>query len=367
MNKNKIGQIWNATKLFFKKPISENENKFPLAYARNDYRFLEAELATNYHPQNWYCYAIDSKANPLFRKRMHALANCFPNIIIPSKELSVDSAGHSTGSAFMSCLNELVEPKKRWEYVFTLQNHDTQIKTNEEIVQIFKWLDGANSIEFEFRHVGPQRMIKEMHQKHSWTFDNLHLFKNETMNNRFDKNGNPLQLQLTKGLVETALSRPFTDFIVKELNLTKMLAQLDTRNYGADELFFQTIGSSDHLNAPNGFTHKCVEQKIDVPYIIRYSVWDYGPGRWENVGKCHSHNMRHYICMLGIEDLAPTVTKIKHLFVNKMMPSIDFGAIYCWHEEMRRRTLTRFHQEWLKTNGNVDLQKFNCSEPTIPN
>jgi hypothetical protein len=30
---------------------------------------------------------------------------------------------------------------------------------------------------------------------------------------------------------------------------------------------------------------------------------------------------------------------MKHIFVNKMMFGIDFGAIYCWHEEMRRRTL----------------------------
>jgi hypothetical protein len=30
----------------------------------------------------------------------------------------------------------------------------------------------------------------------------------------------------------------------------------------------------------------------------------------------------------------------RHLFVNKMMPSADFGAILCWHEEMRRRSMT---------------------------
>ena len=78
----------------------------------------------------------------------------------------------------MSCLKELAVQEKRWEYVFTLNSHDVQIKTNEEVVQIFKWLDGANSIEFEFKHVGPQNMINDMHNKYDWSFANLHLFKN---------------------------------------------------------------------------------------------------------------------------------------------------------------------------------------------
>uniref|UniRef100_A0A1I8BH81 Uncharacterized protein n=1 Tax=Meloidogyne hapla TaxID=6305 RepID=A0A1I8BH81_MELHA len=46
-----------------------------------------------------------------------------------------------------------------------------------------------------------------------------------------------------------------------------------------------------------------------------------------------------------------------------MMPEYDFGAILCWHEEMRRRTLieTRYHQEWRRNSGKVDIEKFNCT------
>jgi hypothetical protein len=78
----------------------------------------------------------------------------------------------------MSCLEELASSEKRWKYVFTLNSHDIQIKTNAEAIQIFKWLDGANSIEFEFKHVGPQKSIKDMHTKYDWSFANLRLFKN---------------------------------------------------------------------------------------------------------------------------------------------------------------------------------------------
>jgi hypothetical protein len=58
-----------------------------------DYRFVEAELATNYHPQNWYCFAIDSKADEQFQRQIHELANCFENVIIPPLEYSIDSSG----------------------------------------------------------------------------------------------------------------------------------------------------------------------------------------------------------------------------------------------------------------------------------
>ena len=48
-------------------PKEENwPNDHPLAQVRvvyTDYVFLEMELAATYSPNNWYCYAIDAKAN----------------------------------------------------------------------------------------------------------------------------------------------------------------------------------------------------------------------------------------------------------------------------------------------------------------
>ncbi|KAF7633658.1 hypothetical protein Mgra_00006966 [Meloidogyne graminicola] len=142
-----------------------------------DYRFLEAELATNYHPQNWYCFAIDSKSNENFYKKMKSLANCFKNIIIPKKRFSVGSDGHNMGKALISCLKELSKKERNWEYVFTLQNNDIQLKTNEEIVQMLKWLGGANDVEFEFKHKETLYMLDKLHEQFNWTFKGLNLFK----------------------------------------------------------------------------------------------------------------------------------------------------------------------------------------------
>uniref|UniRef100_A0A914KLW7 Uncharacterized protein n=1 Tax=Meloidogyne incognita TaxID=6306 RepID=A0A914KLW7_MELIC len=211
---------------FLEKPLSTEEGKYPLAYARivyKDYRVLEAELATNYRPQNWYCFAIDSKARELFGKRVRSLAKCFKNIIIPNIRYPVDRDGHYMENAFMSCLEELSKKKYKWEYVFTLQNDDIQIKTNEEIIQILKWLGGANDVEYEFRNPNKQNMIKSLHTKFNWTLKDLNLFRDD-----------------------------------------KMIRQLNSWNYGADELFFQTLTASDDLKAPSAFTHKC----LDFLYMI---------------------------------------------------------------------------------------------------
>ncbi|KAF7633659.1 hypothetical protein Mgra_00006967 [Meloidogyne graminicola] len=306
---------------FIDKPLSDEEKKFPLAYVRIvyevDYRFLESELATNYHPQNWYCYAIDSKANESFYKQTKSLANCFKNVIIPKERFPVDSDGHYMGHAFMSCLKELSKKERNWEYVFTLQNNDIQLKTNEEIVQMLKWLDGANDVEFEFRNENKQGMINELHQQFNWTFKGLNLFKE----------------------VKVMYKQVYQDLLY----------------YGADELFFQTLQASDELKAPNGFTHKCIERKVDVPYITRFSIWDD-----DLIFKCYSEYFRNSLCVFGVEDLSKNFNNNKYIFANKILSSFDFGAVLCWHEEMRIRTFIEkglnrlnnsLYQNWPQANS----------------
>ena len=41
--------------------------------------------------------------------------------------------------------------------------------------------------------------------------------------------------------------------------------------------------------------------------------------------------------MFGIEDL-DRLTKFPEIFVNKIMPDFDFGAVTCWYEKMFNRT-----------------------------
>jgi hypothetical protein len=64
--------------------------------------------------------------------------------------------------------------EKRWRYLLVLQNHDVQMRTNEELVQIFKWMNGANDM--AIRNVGFIEGF--LNQTVDWTFDGLRLIKN---------------------------------------------------------------------------------------------------------------------------------------------------------------------------------------------
>nr|CAD2189963.1 unnamed protein product [Meloidogyne enterolobii] len=161
----------------------------------------------------------------------------------------------------MSCLEELSKKKYKWEYVFTLQNDDIQIKTNEEIIRILKWLGGANDVQYQ---LDQEELIKNVSKKFNWTFKDLKLFRD------VDTNGKPLSLKISKGLVQASLARPFVDFIVQKLDLTQLLHHINNcGEYACDELFFQTLVATDVLKAPNSFTHKCLDKNIYTPYFSR--------------------------------------------------------------------------------------------------
>uniref|UniRef100_A0AC34R4T0 Uncharacterized protein n=1 Tax=Panagrolaimus sp. JU765 TaxID=591449 RepID=A0AC34R4T0_9BILA len=98
-----------------------------------------------YAAQNIFCYVIDKKADKLFKKRIHNLQSCFPdNIFISNIEIDIKSDGKNVSLAHHSCLKTIRH--KRYEYVFYLQNYDTKLKTNRELVSILKKSHGANLI-----------------------------------------------------------------------------------------------------------------------------------------------------------------------------------------------------------------------------
>ena len=81
---------------------------------------VEKVFQVMYHPQNFYCFAIDSKADPVFKTRVRNLASCFPdNVVVPEEEMDVKSSGVNTPAAHLSCMRAL-QPHK-WNYLLLLQ------------------------------------------------------------------------------------------------------------------------------------------------------------------------------------------------------------------------------------------------------
>uniref|UniRef100_A0A915CX10 Uncharacterized protein n=2 Tax=Ditylenchus dipsaci TaxID=166011 RepID=A0A915CX10_9BILA len=343
-------------------PMSAQEANFPIAHARivyQDYGQLEMELAAGYAPQNWYCYALDAKSDPVFQMRIRALADCFPNVFVAKKQFVVKRKGVNMDASFVECIKELVEMP--WKYVILLQNHDIQIRTNLEIVQVLQWLNGTNDIEVAKPPASriPTGVGSEL------DFESLRLFRNESKYIKQLYNGLPPKLQLAKGYVESSLSRAMAEFIVRDLNLEPLLELMRGKNkeFGR-EMLFPSLHSTDALEAPGGFTHKCLDEGKRVKHITRFSVW-YNPSH------CGSHHMRHSICVFGVEDLGPNLAVLPHLFANKLMPGFDFGAIACWYEKLfnrsyvELRTVARLNEDYYKSLPHVRFNQLRAANPEI--
>ncbi|KIH43030.1 hypothetical protein ANCDUO_26976, partial [Ancylostoma duodenale] len=78
-----VCEIINKYFFFEKKPLSEEEEKFPLAFGFVMYKDLIQvllELSIFYHPQNAYCITIDGTASRPFKNIIMALPKCFKNL-----------------------------------------------------------------------------------------------------------------------------------------------------------------------------------------------------------------------------------------------------------------------------------------------
>ncbi|CAD6195160.1 unnamed protein product [Caenorhabditis auriculariae] len=114
----------------------------PLAYSRLVYRsyaLQEALLSMSYHPDDWYCYAIDQKASCRFKSEMKVLGACLDNVIVLDEEFDLNSSGRDYNRGGLACFEKL--RAKDWFHVMSLQNNDMIVKTHEEMVAVSKFLN----------------------------------------------------------------------------------------------------------------------------------------------------------------------------------------------------------------------------------
>ncbi|KAL3107530.1 hypothetical protein niasHT_014247 [Heterodera trifolii] len=311
----------------------DSEDDFPFAQAKTiykDYFLLEMELAATYSPKNWYCYVLDTKSDRLFKRQMRALAKCFPNILIGT-ERKLNNDGQGMAEAYLDCLTMLAKPHRQWKYVSLLQNHDTAIKTRFQIMQILKWLDGANDAEI----TNPGRRIN---RKLDWTVSALSLFHNKTKMAAFGSK----KIAMTKGNVAATLSRHMVEYVLNELDLTEMLRRLNQVEFGRDEYLFPTLNSVDFIGAPGGASQICIEKRQQVEQFTRAVVWiNY------SADECASRFKRHGVCVFGMEDLGTNFIRWPHIYANKFVPEFDLGASVCWYEALYNRTQFNSREEQL--------------------
>ena len=142
---------WIKSELSNNYYVSNKEINFPLAFILSVYsspyqifRFLKVI----YRPHNVYCIHYDQKSDDSFKRLMMQIAECLPNVIIPSKIVDVVWGWHTIIDAQLNCMESLyaIRQEYPWRYAITLCGKEVPLRTNREIVESLEKLNGMSAV-----------------------------------------------------------------------------------------------------------------------------------------------------------------------------------------------------------------------------
>ncbi|KAK0402471.1 hypothetical protein QR680_016352 [Steinernema hermaphroditum] len=313
---------------FFDKPRSLEEYEYPLAYGilvHNYAMQVMFLLSSVYQPQNQFCIAIDGGATQEFRDLMYLLGDCFPNVHVIMAP-PVTWCEYSVLRGVYSCVEYLANLKADWKYYQYLSGVDLPLKTNLEMVRIFKALNGSFNAGI-------------------YDFDPLRLL--------YKANETP-PVPLWKSSLSAVFSRESANFMQRDPTVRKLLTFLD-RTYCPDESFWTSIaGNPKEIKMPGGFDAEAWRKKLlssddgapayrnfsryqpENYYISRYQLW-YEMYELDKIVGCHGQ-WKAGSCVYGVDDIPTLITRpelVAHKFYFDTQPS----AYFCMYKFLRQRTL----------------------------
>jgi len=111
---------------------------------------VERLLRLIYRPQNLYCIHADAKSSAAVHHAIQAIASCFGNVFVASHSVDVHWAEYSLLKAELICLRELFERPEHWYYYVNVMGREFPLRTNRELVKIFKAYNGSNDVDGSF-------------------------------------------------------------------------------------------------------------------------------------------------------------------------------------------------------------------------
>ncbi|UMM20034.1 hypothetical protein L5515_015405 [Caenorhabditis briggsae] len=336
------------------------------AFARivyTDYEFIEKQIQVSYHPQNYFCFAVDQKSPEEFHEKMRKLSECLPNVIVLPATESYDSEGHNNNLAHYKCMQELIS-RPGWSYLMLLQQHDVITKSVYELDRIFELLGGANDLWMA------KEIAKRRNKKLKWTPRELRMFGNDSA---ISKEVLDSELKFSTGYVQGSLSRDTVEWMVRKVDLSVFIDQWNQSKYGGDEQYLTSLNINPALGMPGHFTDECLKQDVPVPGITRFSIWAQGSSK-----QCATKKVRNELCIFGIEDFRG-VSGIPALMFNKMIPAFDYSIVECTAELIYNRTFLgqvndAFNEEFYKNMVTVQYHQYhndpgyvlNCTSDYTP-
>ncbi|XP_024912105.1 beta-1,3-galactosyl-O-glycosyl-glycoprotein beta-1,6-N-acetylglucosaminyltransferase 3-like [Cynoglossus semilaevis] len=274
---------------FITTPQSKEEKDFPIAYSiviHEKIEMFERLLRSIYAPQNVYCVHVDQKSPEEFHKAVAAIVACFPNVFIASKLENVVYASWTRVQADLNCMEDLLKSSVKWKYLLNTCGTDFPIKTNGEIVQALKTLNGRNSMESE---------RTPDFKKPRWQYHH-------------------------------------------EVTDTIKFIEWEKDTYSPDEHMWATFQRMPSV--PGSVPANIKYDTSDLQAQARLVKWDSLTGdvrKGAPYGDC-TGAYRRSICVFGTGDLL-WLFRQHHLFANKFDPGIDDSVIRCIETVLRHRSL----------------------------
>ncbi|TKR73881.1 hypothetical protein L596_021132 [Steinernema carpocapsae] len=201
---------------FADKPMSQEEEEFPLAYGLVVHHVptqVYFMLSAIYQLQNQFCIAVDDGAKKEFKDQMDLLDECFPNIHVKYVN-KVEWFKFSVLRAVYGCVKHLTMLKSDWKYYQYLSGVDLPLKTNLEMVRILKQLNGSFNAEVA-----------------------------KFQSNRLHQKNVPPPVKLWKSSLSATFSRESAEFMVRSRKVHEVYDYLKTTDC-PDESFWTSIAGN---------------------------------------------------------------------------------------------------------------------------
>ena len=323
--------------------VSQTEKDFPLAYifvvytnAGQVLRLLKAI----YRPHNMYCIHPDARQGNGFASFFKAVAKCLDNVIVVSKPVRVYYGHISITKAQLNCMRDLEKyPATRWKYVINLCGREIPLKTNREIVESLKKLNGYTALNLGY--LTPNFWTSRFKFKYN-------LNKRGIMYQTRQRQSKPPKgIKIYKSMNFIAASQQFVKFLLYDPLSTRLNRYLGTV-YAPEEHFYSSLYTLPQ--AKGAKPPKEVATRNEIPTVDNF-IWITTKWHVQNLGYyCPGRRVVHGICILTTRDLERVQkvgmsTQYTSFFFNKYFLEWDPTPMDCMEERLVTTNVEEYQRD----------------------
>ena len=311
--------------------VSETERTYPLAFTvvvsqhAATLKQYFRHLKVIYRPHNAYCYHVDPKSSQLFIHAFTRIASCFDNVILSPRPISIHYGSIDHVTSQMSCFTALMNSSIPWKHVINLAGTEVPLKTNREIVDLLRPLQGYTLIQL------PEHMDYNLILKFGWNDFLRHTFRLNIRTPYFQN------ITLWKSLTYSVLTKEFIHF----LNTDKKALELwdNLRDVSSpEEYLYATV---NQWSSSPGNVHQLKSRGHHSPIIVEV-FWVHG-GIYIP-GFCLDRYQVHHVCIASVSDL-PQMVINSPMFFNKYLDHYDHVVMDCAEERLIRTNLLEYRKD----------------------